>query len=220
MSHPLRVAVEAGGKRTFAVALDWPGLARSGGTEQEALARLVAYAPRYARVADAPELDAEMVPEVVERLAGGSGTDFGVPSAEAEADDRGLTPGEMERQRRLLLAAWAAFDRAAAAATGRELRVGPRGGGRDLAKMTHHVLEAEDAYLRQLGSRGPNLDGDLAARLEAVRESALAALDARSRGAEPAQPNQVRRRWSPRYYVRRSAWHALDHAWEIEDRVM
>jgi hypothetical protein len=25
-------------------------------------------------------------------------------------------------------------------------------------------------------------------------------------------------RWTARYYVRRSAWHVLDHAWEIEDR--
>jgi hypothetical protein len=24
--------------------------------------------------------------------------------------------------------------------------------------------------------------------------------------------------WSVRYFVRRTAWHALDHAWEIEDR--
>ena len=24
--------------------------------------------------------------------------------------------------------------------------------------------------------------------------------------------------WPPRYFVRRTAWHALDHAWEIEDR--
>src|SRR5438132_1502141 len=24
--------------------------------------------------------------------------------------------------------------------------------------------------------------------------------------------------WLPRYFVRRVAWHALDHAWEIEDR--
>ena len=26
------------------------------------------------------------------------------------------------------------------------------------------------------------------------------------------------RRWTPRYAARRMAWHALDHAWEIEDR--
>jgi hypothetical protein len=25
-------------------------------------------------------------------------------------------------------------------------------------------------------------------------------------------------RWSPRYAIRRSAWHSLDHAWEILDR--
>ena len=25
-------------------------------------------------------------------------------------------------------------------------------------------------------------------------------------------------RWSARYFVRRAAWHVLDHAWEIEDR--
>ncbi|MEA2520619.1 MAG: hypothetical protein QOI81_265, partial [Actinomycetota bacterium] len=24
--------------------------------------------------------------------------------------------------------------------------------------------------------------------------------------------------WSPRYFVRRAAWHVFDHAWEIEDR--
>jgi hypothetical protein len=25
--------------------------------------------------------------------------------------------------------------------------------------------------------------------------------------------------WTPRYFVRRMAWHELDHAWEIEARV-
>jgi len=27
-------------------------------------------------------------------------------------------------------------------------------------------------------------------------------------------------RWTPRGFIRRVAWHALDHAWEIEDRIM
>jgi hypothetical protein len=26
--------------------------------------------------------------------------------------------------------------------------------------------------------------------------------------------------WSARNYVRRIAWHVLDHAWEIEDKVI
>ena len=31
-------------------------------------------------------------------------------------------------------------------------------------------------------------------------------------------PRTTKRPWSPRYAVRRAAWHVLDHAWEIEDR--
>ena len=27
------------------------------------------------------------------------------------------------------------------------------------------------------------------------------------------------KRWTPRYFVRRLVWHALDHAWEIQDRI-
>ena len=52
----------------------------------------------------------------------------------------------------------------------------------------------------------------------AMRETALAALEARAGGKPIDDPRQTKRLWSPRYTVRRSAWHALDHAWEIEDR--
>jgi len=27
-------------------------------------------------------------------------------------------------------------------------------------------------------------------------------------------------RWAPRFFLRRLAWHAVDHAWEIEDRIV
>jgi hypothetical protein len=56
--------------------------------------------------------------------------------------------------------------------------------------------------------------------MAAVRTLELDLLAVRARGGDP--PENPRRRspyWSPRYFVRRSAWHALDHAWEIEDRV-
>ena len=52
-----------------------------------------------------------------------------------------------------------------------------------------------------------------------ISDVALGTLEARARGEEPDEPNKVRSRWGPRYFVRRSAWHALDHAWEIEDRL-
>lgn len=223
MARPGRidVALEVGAKRVFAVALEWPGWARGGRTEEDALANLAAYAGRYAKAVGEPTLASGATFDVVERLDGGSGTDFGVPSAEADADERGLTPTEVERQRGLLEAAWKAFDAAARRARGRDLRLGPRGGGRSLQKMTLHVLEAEESYLTQLGTRRPRpAEEDPADRMAQVRRSVVASLDARSRGQEPPDPNQVRRRWSPRYFVRRAAWHALDHAWELEDRII
>ncbi len=216
----VRVALEAGARRTFAIALDWPGWARSGKGEEEALARLAEYAARYAKVAGEPDL-AGATFEVVERLLGGSGTDFGVPGTTAKADERPLTPRDLQRERRLLEAAWKAFDSSARRARGKELRAGPRGGGRGLDKMQAHVQEAEEAYLHQLGSRRPRPPADgQSARTRQVRAAVLAALDARARGEEPPNPNAVRKPWTPRYFVRRSAWHALDHAWELEDRVL
>jgi hypothetical protein len=51
-----------------------------------------------------------------------------------------------------------------------------------------------------------------------VRATALDALAARVQGKPVADPRETKRPWSPRYFARRSAWHVLDHAWEIEDR--
>ena len=221
-SPRLRVYLERGDKRTFAVALDWPGWSRSGKDEQQALEALLAYAPRYARVVkDAglketlPGADARV--DIVHRLAGGSGTDFGVPSSAPKEDKQPLKARELERQRALLQASWRTFDGAARSAKGKTLRLGPRGGGRDLAKMTGHVLEAEVAYLGALGSKPPKAAAS--DEMAAVRRAALHTLEAVANGRPIENPRNTKRPWSPRYFVRRSAWHALDHAWEIEDRM-
>ena len=82
-----------------------------------------------------------------------------------------------------------------------------------------HVLEAEEAYLSRLGSRVPRLAGaSVPVRIGDQREAILATLAARARGEPISDPSSVERRWSPRYTLRRAAWHVLDHAWEIEDR--
>ena len=136
-----------------------------------------------------------------------------------KADTRPLAPKELKRQTAILEASWRAFDRAAAAARGVELTKGPRGGGRDVPKMTDHVFEAEEGYVGALGSRPPRLLGaSPAKRWDALRASAVAALAALAAGKPVADPRNTKRPWSPRFYIRRSAWHALDHAWEIEDR--
>jgi hypothetical protein len=215
--------VERGDKRVFATARDWPGWSRSGRDQEEAISALLSYGPRYARVLKAAGLR-ETLPgqateaEVVERHAGGSGTDFGVPGATAKADGEPLSRQELRRERTILEASWKAFDAAARKANGRSLRRGPRGGGRSLEKMMVHVLEAEIAYLGQLGSRHmkPTGSGD---ELAAVREEALAALEAIVAGKPVDSPRNTKKPWTPRYFIRRSAWHSLDHAWELEDRI-
>lgn len=214
----LRVVVEATPKRVFASALDWPGWSRGAKTEDEALQALVTYADRYApiarraRVSFDPPATVRGV-SVLERLDGGASTEFGIPSMPASSEDAALDSGELKRLVALLRAAWTEFDAVAAKARGVSLRLGPRGGGRQVPKMVEHVREAEGAYVAQLGSKVPG-----SASMDELRTAFIAALSARASGEEPPNPNKVRKRWEPRYAVRRSAWHALDHAWEIEDR--
>ena len=210
----LAVAIESAPKKTFATALDWPGWSRSGKTDELALETLLAYAPRYAPVAEAADLafSSSFEADVVERADGGSGTEFGVPSRTHAADTRPVDATEAKRLAAIVEAAWAYFDKVAANAPA-ELRKGPRGGGRDRDKIAGHVHESDGYYARELGLtvRQP-FAGDRQA-VETLRAQMLAVLGKPSDGGP-----LVGRRWTQRYAARRIAWHALDHAWEIEDR--
>jgi hypothetical protein len=223
MVRPTPVYLESGDKRFFAAALDWPGWARAGRTPDEALAALVAAGPRYAAVVDGAEARF-VVPtnvadlEVVHRLKGGSGTDFGVPSRSPEDDDLPISAAEAKRMAAILEGSWVAFDAAVRAARGVELRKGPRGGGRDLDKIVGHVSEAEESYLVQAGAKRSVLErgkGDATARR---RAAILEVIATKARGEPLPEPNNVGKPWNARYFVRRTVWHVLDHAWEIEDR--
>ena len=221
-SKPESVAiyVEVGSKRIFASAVDWPGWSRGARSEQEAIAALAAYGDRYRNVvrSAAPKFieptDASEF-KIVRRLKGNAGTDFGVPSLGLPSDGAPMAAAELERLARILEACWDALDRAAKSAKGLELRKGPRGGGRDLDKMIGHVVEADSAYMAQLGARPPK-----AAAPAALHDAMLEALRARVRGRPFAEPRNTRNPWTPRYFARRVGWHVLDHAWEIEDRAI
>ena len=210
------VALEVGSKRAFATAVDWPGWSRSGKGEAAALENLAAYAARYALAATTAglRLDPDALRlEVVETSPGGSGTDFGVPSRVTGADHRPTTSIEADRLARLVEAAWARLAEIAATAP-EVLRKGPRGGGRDRTKMLGHVAEADWYYAREIGVRVANPGPDDPAALEALRGAMLEVLRTPSDGSPLAG-----RTWTARYAAHRIAWHALDHAWEIEDRV-
>ena len=221
-SAKYEIYLESGKKRTFACAIDWPGWCRSGKTADDAIAGLLAHGERYARVTRSanvrfsPPSDTDQL-KITEKLKGNASTEFGIPGAPPKADAAPMDKRELHRQLKLLESCWRAFDAAAEAARGMKLRIGPRGGGRSLPKIVSHVLEAEEGYLGGLGAKLPR-DGKSSEAATRLRNAVRDALTARVEGRPMAMPRNTKKPWSPHYFVRRAAWHLLDHAWEIEDR--
>ena len=130
----------------------------------------------------------------------------------AKRDTTSLSATEGKRLASLVQAAWAVYDQILADAPA-VLRKGPRGGGRDRDKMADHVRDAEGAYVRKLGLRlEPPPRNDRPA-IAAFRQAIIDVLQRPSKGNA-----LVEKGWPQRYAARRIAWHALDHAWEIQDR--
>jgi hypothetical protein len=224
MAAELDVYLEAGAKRVFAGAVEWPGWCRAAKTQDDALAALIDYTARYAKALGTasrglPRPKGVSDLHVVQRLRGDATTEFGAPGQAPKADARPLDAAELKRQIRLWSACGKAFDAAAAAAKGKTLAKGPRGGGRELDAIVAHVFDADGSYLRLIGGKFTRPKGQAPGEaMAAQREHIMEALRASARGEPPAHPRRVDRYWTARYFVRRSAWHALDHAWEIQDR--
>lgn len=222
MAATIECLIEAGSKRTFACAAAWPGWCRQGRDEDAAMQALDAYRPRYASA-----LKATGVPfggiraslRIAERTGGNATTDFGAPDGVYDLDAEAIPAREWARFRRVLEACWGEFDRAVTAAEGVELTRGPRGGGRELEAIVGHVVGAEVSYLRKLTGQGVKVDDDdpWSAR-EHERTAVIAGLDRAKAGELPERGPRGGVMWTPRRFLRRTAWHVLDHAWEIEDR--
>lgn len=224
-SKRIDVYLESGEKRTFAGAMDWPGWCRSGPDEASALQALVDHGPRYARVLRAKEFRFRAPTNisafnVIERLKGNTTTDFGAPDLAPSADAEPVNEADLQRFQSILKACWRFFDTTTRAASGQELRKGPRGGGRELGGIIQHILGSDAGYLSGLGSK-VKLDESAkpSEELKRIRKSILDALTAAAHGEVAERGPRGGIRWKPRYFVRRVAWHVLDHAWEIEDRV-
>lgn len=222
----IEVYIEQGSKRALASAIAWPGWSRGGRDEDAALQSLAGYGSRYAGVLhnvgiafDAPA-DASMF-TIIERLPGNATSDFGAPDVPPSSDARPLDDSDLQRMETLLRAYWQAFDSAADMAVGKALRTGPRGGGRDLDGIMRHVLDGDRAYLGRLAWKSPKREAqDLPDELRATRQNVLAALAQAAHGELPTRGPRGGAIWTPRFFVRRLGWHVLDHAWEIEDRVI
>lgn len=219
-AQKIPVYLEAGQKRTFACAVDWPGWCRSGAGESAALEALLAYGPRYSGGLglntfgfQAPAAVSDFT--ILTRFKGASAVDFGVPGIIPPMDEDPLDGAGLERLQAILEACWLELERAARLSEGKELRKGPRGGGREREEILRHVIEANGAYLKAAGWK-PVPDGQAGFPIQADRE----ALAAASRGELPKLGPRGGKHWPPRYFARRVAWHVLDHAWEIEDRIL
>jgi hypothetical protein len=219
MADELRVTLELGpkGKRVVAVAPDWPGLERGDKTEEAAIARLQAYLPRYAPIATLAGMDAQFAAtsatiDVVERYPGTGSTDFwGISFAFSQFDQQAMSSDELERELTLMRACWEFFDGVRARVSA-EMRKGPRGGGRDRDRIVRHTLGAEQDFAAKLGVRAP--EGALLTDegLRAYRDTYCAAIQTYHAEGKSA------RNWPLRYLIRHTAFHTLDHTWEMEDK--
>jgi hypothetical protein len=219
MREPIRVMIERGRKKPVAVAtaFDWPGWDRSGKSENEALQVLAAYRPRYAKIAKlaglAGEFRAAGEMKVVERIEGVGMTDFyGLSYRSAGPEHEPMSHAACERKIALLRASWTYFDNVASRVSP-ELRKGPRGGGRDRDAIVRHTNGAEIyEFAKKVGINTRLEAREHPDELRAHRDAFCAAIrDYNARGA-------AARTWTVQFVIRHSAYHMLDHAWEMEDR--
>jgi len=218
---PVRTVIERGpkDKRSVAFSIDWPGWSRGARSAVVALTTLEAYRERYRPVAIlagmSDEFDAAGPIEVVEDKLGSGSTDFwGISFSPCAAEQRSLDEAELDRGITLLRASWACFD-AIAARVSAEMRKGPRGGGRDRATIIRHTIRTEsEDFAKQVGLRIPEGAALTPDGLRQHREAYVAAMRAYNAG----EVSRRMRSWTLPFLIRHSAFHTLDHAWEMEDR--
>jgi hypothetical protein len=204
------------GKKVVAVAPDWPGLARGAKTGEDAIEKLRAYLPRYApvakRAAMGADFDASTNIDVVEQYSGTGSTDFwGISFAFSSIDKQGMSAGELERELTLLQACWAFFDDVRGRVSA-ELQKGPRGGGRDRDRIVLHIFANEQDWAKGLGVYTPDDAMLTDAGMKTHRDAYCQGIrDYHSQG-------KLAGKWPLRYMIRHTAFHTLDHAWEMEDK--
>jgi hypothetical protein len=234
VANKIRVTLEIGpkGRKVVAVAPDWPGLERgatlapalrarrsAGETGEQAIERLRSYIPRYSQVAKLAGMDTEFGKikdiKVVEQYPGTGSTDFwGISFAFSSIDKQGMPADELERELTLMKACWMFFDDVRRQVSA-ELQKGPRGGGRDRDHIVRHTFAAEQDWAKMIGVLTSDdallTDEGLKAHRDAYCRSIR---DYHAQG----KPAGKLAKWPLRFLIRHTAFHTMDHAWEMEDR--
>jgi hypothetical protein len=93
------------------------------------------------------------------------------------------------------------------------MQKGPRGGGRDRDRIVRHTFAAEQDWGKKLGVAVPKdeviLDDRGVEEFRAAYVKAIRTFHSEGKRA---------RTWPLRYLIRHTAFHTMDHAWEMEDK--
>ena len=217
MTKAIQTVIERGKKKNaVAFAPDWPGLSRGASSAEGALEKLETYADRYRGVAALAGLSGEFPAtpkfKVVEEVPGTGSTDFWAISWVPATSELGqLSKEAFERKLAILRACWKYFDRVVARVSP-ELKKGPRGGGRDRQQVVRHIFVNECQWGKLLAIDLPE-DEMLTAQGRAKHRNAyVRALRAYNAAGKSA------RTWQLQFLLRHTAFHVMDHAWEMEDK--
>lgn len=150
---------------------------------------------------------------VVEQYQGTGSTDFwAISFAFSSIDGQDMSSEELERDLTLMQACWTFFDDVRLRVSA-EMQKGPRGGGRDRDRIVRHTLGAEQEWAVKVGVHTPQ--GAVVTDeegLKAYRDAYRTAIRTFHSDGKTA------RTWPLRYLIRHSAYHTMDHAWEMEDK--
>ena len=163
-----------------------------------------------ARLAD--ESWATTTADVVERYPGTGSTDFwGISFAFSSIDRQAMSSAELERELSLMQASWTFFDDVRSSVSA-ELQKGPRGGGRDRDQVVRHTIGTEQDWAKKLGLPTPSESLLTDAGLQDHRTAYSNAI------REHYAQGKMARTWPLRFLIRHTAFHTLDHAWEMQNR--
>jgi hypothetical protein len=201
-----------------AFAVDWPGWSRGAKTADVAITTLESYRERYRPIAVAAtmsnEFDDAGLLEVMEEKVGTGSTDFwGISFSPSSFELEPLEAKVFNRSVRLLRACWAYFDDVAARVSS-EMRKGARGGGRDRDHIIRHTVRVESLdFAKRVGLRIPGEPVLSGQSLLDYRETYIATMRAYNDGE-----GKQMKSWTLPFLIRHSAFHVMDHAWEMEDK--
>ena len=120
----------------------------------------------------------------------------------------------LERELRLMRACWAFFDDVRSRVSA-EMQPGPRGGGRDRDHIVRHIFANEQDWAKMIGVLTPDEAMLSDEGWSAHRDAYCNAIrDYHSQGKLAGKMAK----WPLRYLIRHTAFHTLDHAWEMEDK--